>query len=198
VIGVVGTALFALGVVLVSARTETIGVDLSSFLLGQITTVTEADLAVNVALAVLVVGAVGWFFSDLRHATFDPVHAALAGVPVTALGFGLLAVLAVAIVVSLQTVGLLMSVAMLVNPAVTARLVTTRVSTMTFAAVGFGVGAAVVGLTASYHLSSPPGATVALVGVLGLAVVFLATYPRRGHSHPAHATDHEPAPADRP
>jgi ABC-type Mn2+/Zn2+ transport system permease subunit len=186
VIGVVGTALFALGVVLVSARTQTISVDLSSFLLGQITTVTDADLLVNVALAALVLVAIGWWFADLRHATFDPVHAALAGVPVTAVGFGLLAVLAVAIVVSLQTVGLLMSVAMLVNPAVTARLLTTRVSTMTLTAVAFGVGAAVVGLTASYHLSSPPGATVALAGVTGLTAVFLATYPRRRHTHRAH------------
>jgi manganese/iron transport system permease protein len=188
VIGVVGTALFALGVILVSARTNTIGVDLSSFLLGQITTVTDADLATNAALAVVVLATIGWFFADLRHATFDPAHAALVGVPVTLLGFGLLAVLAVAIVVSLQTVGLLMSVAMLVNPAATARLVTIRVSSMTLAAVGFGVGAAVVGLTASYHFSSPPGATVALTGVIALAFVFVATYPRRRHTHAAHST----------
>src|SRR5919109_1080758 len=103
IIGVVGTALFALGVILVSARTNTIGVDLSSFLLGQITTVTEGDLAANAALAVVVLATIGWAFPDLRHATFDPTHAALVGVPVTLLGFGLLAVLAVAIVVSLQT-----------------------------------------------------------------------------------------------
>lgn len=195
VIGVVGTTLFALGVVLVSARTQTIGVDLSSFLLGQITTVTEGDLVANVALAAVVLGAVAWWFPDLRHATFDPVHAALTGVPATALGFGLLAVLAVAIVVSLQTVGLLMSVAMLVNPAVTARLLTTRVATMTLVAVGFGVGAAVVGLTASYHFRSPPGATVALTGVTALATVFLATYPRRRHhAHPAHLGTRRPSP----
>lgn len=186
VIGVVGTTLFALGVVLVSARTQTIGVDLSAFLLGQITTVTETDLLTNAALAVVVLAAVGWWFPDLRHATFDPVHAALVGVPVNAVGFGLLAVLAVAIVVSLQTVGLLMSVSMLVNPAVTARLVTTRASTMTFAAIMFGVAAAVIGLTASYHLSSPPGATVALASVTALAAAFVATYPRRRHTHPAH------------
>jgi ABC-type Mn2+/Zn2+ transport system permease subunit len=56
------------------------------------------------------------------------------------------------------------------------------------AAVGFGVGSAVIGLTASYHLSSPPGATVALAGVVALAAVFLTTYPRRRHTHPAHLT----------
>jgi manganese/iron transport system permease protein len=188
VIGVAGTALFALGVVLVSARTDTIGVDISSFLLGQITTVDEAELVTNAVLALVVLVTIGWLFPDLRHATFDPTHAALVGVPVGALAFGLLAVLAVAIVVSLQTVGLLMSVAMLVNPAATARLVTTRASTMTLAAVAFGVTSAVVGLTASYHLSSPPGATVALASVTELAVVLVASHPRRRHRHPAHLT----------
>jgi len=77
-------------------------------------------------------------------------------------------------------------VAMLVNPAVAARLVTTRVSTMTLAAIGFGVGSALVGLTASSHLSSPPGATVALAAVAVLAAMFLATYPRRRHTRHTH------------
>jgi len=186
VIGVVGTGLFALGVVLVSARRGSIQIDLEDFLLGQITTVNEADLLTNLLLAVAVVILVAWFFTDLRHATFDPMHAALSGIRVGPLGLGLLAVLAMSIVISLQTVGLLMSVSMLVNPAVTARLITTRVTTMTLAAVTSGITAAAVGLTASYHLSTPPGATVALVAVTMLSVVTLLTLPHRRHTHPAH------------
>jgi manganese/iron transport system permease protein len=175
VIGVAETALFALGVLLVSARTDRIGVDLSAYLLGQIATVTTGDLALNAVLTLVVVAAVAWWFPDLRAATFDPTHAALVGVPVRGLGHGLLALLAVAIVVSLQTVGLLMSVAMLVNPAVTARLVTERVRTMTVVAVAAGVGAAAGGLTLSYHLGSPPGATVALCSVGGLLMTAIVS-----------------------
>ena len=184
VIGVAETALFAVGVVLVSARTDRIGVDVSAYLLGQITTVTTGDLALNAALTAVVVVVVWWCFADLRAATFDPTHAALVGVPVRSLGHGLLGLLAVAIVVSLQTVGLLMSVAMLVNPAVTARMVTTRTQTMTAVAVAFGVGSAVGGLTLSYHLSSPPGATVALCGVAALAVTAGVTLARSRRSPP--------------
>ena len=102
--------------------------------------------------------------------------------------------LAVAIVVSLQTVGLLMSVAMLVNPATTARLLTNKVSTMTAAAVAIGVATAVIGLTASYHLGSPPGATVALAGVAILTLTVAAVTPTRAlqrarrHHRPAPST----------
>lgn len=191
VIGVVETALFAVGVVMVSTRSDHIGVDLSAYLFGQITTVTSGDLVVNTVLAVIVLGVVTWLFADLRAATFDPVHARLVGIRVGALGTGLLVLLAVAIVVSLQTVGLLMSVAMLATPAAAARLLTSRTITMTGAAVAIGAIAAYLGLTASYHLDTPPGATVALTAVGALVAAFLATLPRRVHRHRSPAT---PAP----
>ncbi len=184
VIGVVETALFAVGVILVSTRSDRIGVDLSAYLFGQVTTVTTGDLVVNAVLVAVVLAAVAWLFADLRAATFDPVHARLVGVRVGALGSGLLVLLAVSIVVSLQTVGLLMSVAMLVTPAVAARLVTARTASMSLVAVGIGVAAAYLGLTASYHLDTPPGATVALTAVAGLVIASLASLPRRVHRHP--------------
>ncbi len=193
VIGVVETAMFAAGVVLVSTRSDRIGVDLSAYLLGQVTTVTTGDLAVNGVLVAVALVAVVWLFADLRAATFDPVHAALSGVRVGAVSSALLAMLAVAIVVSLQTVGLLMSVAMLVTPAAAARLLTARTSTMTAAAVAIGVVSAALGLTASYHLATPPGATVALAAVAALAIAFLVTLPHRGHRHPAAAAAPRPA-----
>ncbi|MFN0091148.1 MAG: metal ABC transporter permease [Acidimicrobiales bacterium] len=180
VIGVVETIMFALGVVLIARSPR--GVDLTHFLFGQITTVTRGDVAVNAALAAAALAAVALLFRDLRASTFDPVHAAQVGVRVGVMRFALLALLSVAIVVSLSTVGVLMSVALLVTPAATARLLTNRLTTMTAAAVALGVSATLSGLTLSYHLSSPPGATIALVAAAGFAVVFAATRPRR-HRH---------------
>jgi ABC-type Mn2+/Zn2+ transport system permease subunit len=179
VIGVVGTGLFALGVVLVARRSGALGVDLTHLLFGQITVVDEADLALNAALVVGVVAALWLLHRDLLAATFDPAHAALVGVPVGLLRHVLLLLLAAAIVVSLQTVGLLMSVAMLVTPAAAARLLAGRVATMTVVAVGIGVTSAWLGLTLSYHLAAPPGASVALVAAAILVVVSAATAPRR-------------------
>jgi len=177
-IGVVETVLFAGGLLLI-ARNDSVGVDLTHFLLGQIVTVSSGDLLLAGSLTAVVLATVGLLGRDLLSATFDPVHARGAGVPDRFVRVTILAMVSAAVVVSLQTVGLLMSVAMLVTPAATARLCTRRVSTMTAAAVGLGVAATVGGLTASYHLATPPGPTIALTAASGFAVVFAATALRR-------------------
>jgi len=173
-IGVAETVLFASGVILIS-RSDGVGIDLSHYLFGQITTVRPADLVLNGALMMLALGTIGVLFRDLRSATFDPLHARQVGVPTRVLDHVLLALVSVTVVVSLQTVGLLMSVAMLVTPAATARLVTDKITTMTAVAVGLGVSSALGGLTLSYHTASPPGATIALVAAGQLLVAFAMT-----------------------
>jgi ABC-type Mn2+/Zn2+ transport system permease subunit len=178
IIGVVETAMFAVGVILIS-RSDRIGVDLSHFLFGQITTATSGDLRTNAVLAIIAFALLALFFRDLRAATFDPTHAALVGVRVGALRYALLALLSITIVVSLQTVGLLMSVAMLVTPASAAGLVSRRMTTMMATATAVGVASALLGLTLSYHLAAPSGATIALVACAVLVVVFACTVPYR-------------------
>lgn len=174
IIGVAETILFAAGVILIS-RSDGVGLDLSHYLFGQITTVRPGDLVLNGALMVVALVTIVVVFRDLRSATFDPLHARQVGISTRALDHLLLALVSVTVVVSLQTVGLLMSVAMLVTPAATARLVTNRVTTMTGVAILLGVTAALGGLTLSYHLASPPGATIALVAAAQLLVAFAAT-----------------------
>jgi ABC-type Mn2+/Zn2+ transport system permease subunit len=174
VIGVVETGMFALGVLLIT-RNDRIGVDLGHYLFGQITTVSMGDVVVNAVLATTALAVLVVLLDDLRIATYDPLHARQVGVRVGHLSLVLLVVLSVTIVVSLRTVGLLMSIAMLVTPAATARMVTTRVATMTVVAVGLGVFSALAGLTLSYHLRSAPGATIALVAVAAFVAVFLTT-----------------------
>ncbi len=183
VIGVAETVLFALGVILIS-RSDGVSVDLSHYLFGQITTVRPGDLILNAALMAVALVIIVVCFADLRSATFDPVHARQVGIATDVLDHVLLALVSVTVVVSLQTVGLLMSVAMLVTPAATARLLTDRVSTMTVAAIGLGLSSSLGGLTLSYHLASPPGATIALVAASQLAVAFAATSAWRiGYRH---------------
>jgi ABC-type Mn2+/Zn2+ transport system permease subunit len=171
-IGVIETVLFAVGVVIISMGPGS-AIDLSHYLFGQLLTVSRGELVVNAVLAVVALAVIVARFADLRAATFDPLHARQVGISTTALDHLLLALVSVTVVVSLQTVGLLMSVAMLVTPAATARLVVERVTTMTVVAVGFGVVAAVGGLTASYHLGSSPGATIALVAAGQFVVVLV-------------------------
>jgi ABC-type Mn2+/Zn2+ transport system permease subunit len=179
-IGVVESLLFAVGVLLVS-RSDRIGVDLAHYLFGQIVTVTAADVLVAAALTVGALGALAVAFGDLRAVTFDEDHARQVGVRVGALRALLMVLVSVTVVVSLDTVGLLMSVAMLVTPAAAARLLTTRTGSMTAVAVGIGVTSSLGGLTLSYHAATPPGPTIALVAVAWFAVAAAVTWPRRHH-----------------
>jgi len=182
VIGVVETILFAVGVILIS-RNDRKGVELGHYLFGQLTTVNRNDLLLNGFLALVAVAIIVLNFRDLLASTFDPIHARQVGVRVDLQRYVLMVLVSITVVVSLQTVGLLMSVAMLVTPASTARLVTNRVSSMTLVAVGVGVFSSLGGLTLSYHLRSAPGATIALTSAACLLVAFAATAPSRRHVH---------------
>ena len=178
-IGVAETILFALGLVLIARRSNRIGIDLTHFLFGQLATTSVSDLRLNAILAGVGLGLMALLFHDLRAATFDAIHARLVGVRVGAISTGLLVLLALAIVVSLQTVGLLMSVAMLVSPATTARMLSDRLPLTIMLASGIGIASGVVGLTLAYHLSCPPGATIALVAAAALLLVLVAKTMRK-------------------
>ncbi len=181
IITIVGTALFAVGIIVIG-RLDT-GVDLSHFLFGRVFTVGWSDVWLSLALTVAALAVVAVLFRDLRLATFDPVHAQQVGVRVGAVQATLIALLAITVVISLRTVGLAMSSAMLVAPAASARLVAPTVRTMTLVGVCIGVSTAVVGLMLSYHLDAPPGATIALMATCVFAVMFAATLPRRMRHH---------------
>lgn len=181
VITVIGTALFALGVVVIS-RLDT-GVELSHFLFGRVLTVTWGDVWLALGLGGAAVAVVLVLFGELRLATFDHVQAEQVGVRVELVQAVLVVLLAVVVVVSLRTVGTVMSVTMLVTPAATARLLARTLRRMTLLAVVFGVGDGVVGLIASYHLGSAPGATIGLVAAMVFGVAFVAALPRRMPHH---------------
>ena len=181
VITVLGTAFFALGVVVIS-RLDT-GVELTHFLFGRVLTVQWNDIWLNLALGGAAVLVVVLMFGELRLATFDHVQAEQVGVHVELVQAVLVMLLAVVVVISLRAVGTVMTVTMLVTPAATARLIARNLRQMTLWGVAFGVGEGVVGLMLAYHLSSAPGATIGLVAAAVFAVVFVLTLPRRMPHH---------------
>jgi len=181
IIVVVGTAFFALGVVVIS-RLDT-GVELTHFLFGRVLTVGWDDIWLNLALGGVAVVTVFLLFGELRLATFDHVQAEQVGVRVELVQGVLVVLLAVVVVISLRTVGTIMSVTMLVTPAASARMLTRTVRSMTTVGVMLGLAIGVVGLIASYHLDSSPGATIGLLAAGVFAVVFAITLPRRMRHH---------------
>lgn len=181
-IGVAETLLFALGVILV-ARSDRAALDLTHYLFGQIVTVDGPQLAVAAGLTAAALATLALTFVDLRHLAFDPLHARQVGVPVGWLNLVLIGLLSVTVVVCLRTVGLLMSVALLVTPAAGARLLTERVGSLTALAVAAGTAASLGGLTLAWHLATPPGPTIALAAVawFALAATLAALRGRRRH-----------------
>ena len=125
----------------------------------------------------LVVVVVLW--KELLYSTFDPLGAAASGLPVVFLDYVFLALIAMTIVVSLQAVGIILVVAMLVTPAATAQLLTLRFGRLIAIAVVIGVASPVVGLYLSYWINSASGATIVLVET-AIFLVALLLGPRTG------------------
>lgn len=181
VITVLGTAFFAIGVVVIS-RLDT-GVELTHFLFGRLLTVTWGDIWLNLALGGFTVAVVALMFGELRLATFDHVQAEQVGVHVELVQAVLVLLLSIVVVISLRAVGTIMSVTLLVTPAATARLLSRTLRQMTLIGVAIGVAVGVVGLILSYHLDSAPGATIGLLAAAMFGVVFVVTLPRRNRHH---------------
>jgi manganese/iron transport system permease protein len=169
-IGVLFSGMFALGVVLFSLIPNYVG-DLFGFLFGEILAISPSDLVSLLLLALVVMATVTLLWKELLYATFDPLGAEAAGLPVRRLDDVFLVVVALTIVVSLQAVGIVLVVAMLVTPAATAQLAAAGFRRMVGVAIAIGIACPIVGLYLSYWLDVPSGATIVLVESL----LFLAT-----------------------
>ena len=177
-IGVLFAGAFAAGVLLMSTIKGYVG-DLMSFLFGNVLAVTPSDLAIVSVLSLGVVLALAATYKELLFATFDPLGAQAAGYPVGLLEYGLLVLIALAIAVSIQVVGIILVVAMLVTPAATAQLLTNRFGRMLILAVGASVLEAIIGLYASFYGNWASGATIVLVETMVFGLALLLS-PRRG------------------
>jgi manganese/iron transport system permease protein len=177
-IGVLFAGAFAAGVLLMSTIKGYVG-DLMSFLFGNVLAVTPSDLVGVSILALLVLLSLAASYKELLFATFDPLGAQAAGYPVGLLEYGLLVLVALAIAVSIQVVGIILVVAMLVTPAATAQLLTDRFGRLLALSVALSVLEAVVGLYLSFYGNWASGATIVLVqtAVFGMALIIS---PRRG------------------
>lgn len=171
-IGVLFAGGFALGIALISAQ-RTYVKDLTSFLLGSILGVTRGDLYLSAAVGALVLGTLAYFRRELTIIAFDRTFAQSLGLNLWAFDLLFLVLLSLAIVVSLQTVGNILVLAMLVTPAATARLLTDRLRVMVALSALIGAGSGVIGLYLSYHLGIASGASVVLVTTALFLLVFL-------------------------
>jgi manganese/iron transport system permease protein len=161
-IGVLFAGMFALGVFLFSTIQNYVG-DLFGFLFGEVLGISPSDLLALLLLGAIVLICVALLWKELLYATFDPLGAGAAGLHVVALEYLFLVLIALTIVISLQAVGIILVVAMLITPAATAQLLTQRFGRLVAVAVAVGVVSPVIGLYISYWASTASGATIVLV-----------------------------------
>ena len=176
-IGILFTAALALGVALISSI-RTYAVDLSHILFGNLLGVGVSDLVLTGSLGLLVLLTVVILYKQFLVVSFDPVLSATLRLPTELLRNLMLILLAVTIVVSLQTVGVGLVAAMLVTPAATAYLLVRRLPAMMLLSAGIGAVSSIIGLYVSYYINIASGSAIVLTATLIFIVVYLFS-PRR-------------------
>jgi ABC-type Mn2+/Zn2+ transport system permease subunit len=173
-IGIFYTVAFALGALLLS-RSRSASRALSELLIGNVLAVRPSDLLLTLIIGISVLLVVGLMYKELVLISFDPALAAAQGRNVALLNGVLFALLALTIVVALQTVGNVMVVALLVIPAATARLLVRSLPSIMAGAALVGSISTIVGVYASYYANIASGGAIVLCACL----IFFATLAAR-------------------
>lgn len=178
VIGVFFVAAFALGIVVISLSPGYAG-SLTSFLFGSITGIPDEAVGLSIGMAVAVLGVAVALHKEFVAVSLDREYARSMGMPVVLLDIALYVLVTLAVVMSIQTIGNVLVLALLVTPAAAARMLTDRLLPMMLTAATVGAASAIVGLYLSWALDVPTGGTIVLV-CTGVFLLAWAFGPRHG------------------
>lgn len=176
-IGIIFSAFYALGFILISmAESST---NLHHILFGNILAVSDSDIMTTAIVIGLVILFVSIFYKELVITSFDEVYAKTYGLKVQVIHYGLMLMLTLVTVSALQTVGIILVVAMLITPAATAFLWTERLSNLLILSAVMGTVSAMIGLYLSYTLNWASGPAIVLVAAIIFFLSFLFS-PKQG------------------
>jgi manganese/iron transport system permease protein len=171
------SSFFALGITLITLLKSKI--DLENLLFGDILGVTVGDIWRTGIITATILLLVKLFYKQLLFYTFDPLGAEAIGLPVRTLHLGLMAALTLTIVASMQTVGVVLVISLLVGPGITAYLLVKELHLMMAVGAIFGIITSISGVYASYYLNIPSGPTIVLVS-FSLFLLALLFSPSQG------------------
>ncbi len=181
-IGIIFAGMFALGIALISSvRSYT--ADLAHFLFGDVLGVRTPDLILTAAFGAAILLVMFLLYKEFVVLSFDPVLAATLRLPARLLDYLLMVLIAIAIVVSLQTVGVALMVAMLVTPAAAASLLTRRLPVMMGLAALIASLSGIIGLYLAYYLNIASGAAIVLTCTAFFGMVWVITGLQRKSAH---------------
>lgn len=176
-IGIIFTAVFALGIILITILKSS--TDLYHILFGNVLAVRPSDMWATLGVGVFILVVIYLFYKELLITSFDPTMAKAYGLPNNLIHYLLMTLLTLVTVTSLQTVGIVLVVAMLITPAATAYLLTDRLVVMIYLSATIGVVAAITGLYFSFTYNLASGATIVLVTTVLFFLAFLFS-PKQG------------------
>lgn len=174
VMALILASFLAIGTTLVTVLPGADRIDVMHVLFGNILGVNRGDLMLTLGIALLILIAVGLFYKELLFYTFDPVGAQADGMPVRGYYLGLVTAISLTVIASLQTVGVLLVIAMLVAPGMTAYLLVKELHQMMLLGSALGALSSIAGMYLSYYLDIPSGSAIVLVafGLFLLAFLF--------------------------
>ena len=177
-IGIVFTALFALGIILISSLPRGTHFDLKCFLFGDPLAVGPDDFWMMASIGAAVLVIVGLLYHPLKLVSFDPVVAAAMGLPVAILHYLLMGMLSATVVAGLKATGVVLVVAMLITPASAAYQLSNRLASMLFLSGLFGAVSAAAGMSLAFVTNAPTGPAMVVVATVlfGLAMFFSPTH----------------------
>ncbi len=171
-IGIVFTALFALGVIMLSAFASDAHLDLQCVLFGDVLGVADHSIWLLGGLTVLIILLIAGFFRLLQASTFDAQQAAALGIPVGLVHGVMMVTLSVTTVASFEAVGAILVIAAMITPAATAHLLTRRLHTMLAVAVAHGLFSAWVGMYLSIWINCSTAGAMVTTGAALYALAF--------------------------
>ncbi|NJL54566.1 metal ABC transporter permease [bacterium] len=179
VMALILASFLAIGSTLVTVLPGANRIDLLHILFGNILGVTRSDLLLTFGITILILIVVWLFYKELLFYTFDPLGAQAEGMPVRWYYLGIVTAISLTVVANLQTVGVLLMIAMLVAPGMTAYLLVKELHQMMLLGAGLGALAGVVGMYLSYYLDIPSGSAIVLVA-FGLFLLAFLLSPSQG------------------
>lgn len=177
-IGIIFTGAFALGILLVS-QLKQVHIDLSSYLFGDVLGVSNSDIVMSSIITLFILIVVILFYKQLLVTSFDPTMAHIIGISAGGFHYFLMTMLSMSIVTGLQSVGVILIIAMLITPPATAYLLTNKLKLLLVISCICGIISSVAGLYLSYYFNFASGASIVLVAVFFFMLAFLFS-PREG------------------
>ncbi|MEB8125839.1 metal ABC transporter permease [Staphylococcus succinus] len=170
-IGISFTAFLATGVILISLINSS--TDLYHILFGNLLAVTHSTFWSTIVVGIIVMLLIIVFYRPLMVSTFDPIFSRMSGLNTTLIHYFVMLLLSLVTVASIQTVGIILVVALLITPASAAFLIAKKLHTMMIISSVISIISAIVGLYFSYVYNIPSGATIVLCAFFIYIIIFI-------------------------